>query len=311
MAVDAPLRVPNETGSRACDRALSAEWRQFHAGAYPANRRLLARNGIVRGEALAAALTERFQFNETNVVPRRTKARLVCEVYPHPALVSLFGLGRILKYKRGRGRSYEERWPEFERYRSLLRGLRKANPPLRRTKQFLKDTDVCRPARRGFAGLRGRSRRADLRLCRLIYVAARPAGRQAVWIAGGGSYSGAAADGVVMESGLGGLPWSRVFKQLVVTSRGCRHRKGTLTLSYPSSLTRPSQTLAGYLDKFPERPDPSRGFAATRALFGHLNQSTSVRPRRSSRVRFSKWLSSHRSWWPGGHKLLSIPSSFP
>ena len=147
VAVDAPLRVPNETGSRACDRALSAEWRQFHAGAYPANRRLLARNGIVRGEALAAALTERFQFNETDVVPRRTKARLVCEVYPHPALVSLFGLGRILKYKRGRGRSSEERWPEFERYRSLLRGLRKADPPLRRTKQFLKDTDVV--------GLRG------------------------------------------------------------------------------------------------------------------------------------------------------------
>ena len=142
VAVDAPLRVPNETGIRTCDRALSADWQRFHAGAYPANRRLLARDGVVRGEALTAALSERYKFYESDVIPRRTKARLVCEVYPHPALVSLFGLDSILRYKRGRGRSYEERWPEFERYRSLLRGLRKADPPLRRTKKLLTGTDV-------------------------------------------------------------------------------------------------------------------------------------------------------------------------
>ena len=147
VAVDAPLRVPNETGSRVCDQTLSRDWRRFHAGAYPASRQLLARDGVVRGEALTAALTERFKFIETDVIPQQTKARLVCEVYPHPALISLFGLERILKYKRGRGRTYEERWQEFERYRSLLRGLRKANPPLRGTKQFLKGTDVV--------GLRG------------------------------------------------------------------------------------------------------------------------------------------------------------
>ena len=142
VAVDAPLRVPNETGIRTCDRALSADWQRFRAGAYPANRRLLARDGVVRGEALTAALSERYRFHESDVIPRRTKARLVCEVYPHPALVSLFGLDSILRYKRGRGRSYEERWPEFDRYRSLLRGLRKADPPLRRTKKLLTGTDV-------------------------------------------------------------------------------------------------------------------------------------------------------------------------
>ena len=142
VAVDAPLRVPNETGTRPCDRALSADWQRFHAGAYPANRRLLARDGVVRGEALTAALSERFKFYESDVIPRRTKARLVCEVYPHPALISLFGLDSILKYKRGRGRAYEERWPEFDRYRTLLRGLRKADPPLRRTKKLLTGTDI-------------------------------------------------------------------------------------------------------------------------------------------------------------------------
>lgn len=142
VAVDAPLRVPNQTGSRVCDRALSAEWRAFHAGAYPANRRLLARNGVVRGEALVTALTVRFQFAEADTIPRRTKARLVCEVYPHPALVTLFDLPRILKYKRRPRRSYEERWAEFARYQTLLRSLRKADPPLKGTKRLLTKTDV-------------------------------------------------------------------------------------------------------------------------------------------------------------------------
>lgn len=142
VAVDAPLRVPNETGIRACDRALSADWRRYQAGAYPANRKLLERDGVVRGEALTAALSERFKFYESDVIPRRTKARLVCEVYPHPALVSLFGLDRTLKYKRGRGRSFEERWSEFDRYRKLLRKLRKADPRLRGTRRLLKSTQV-------------------------------------------------------------------------------------------------------------------------------------------------------------------------
>ena len=142
VSVDAPLRVPNETGIRACDRALSADWHRHQAGAYPANRKLLERDGVVRGEALTAALSERFKFSESDVIPRRTKARLVCEVYPHPALVSLFGLERILKYKRGRGRSFEERWSEFDSYQKLLWTLRKADPPLRRTRHLLTSTVV-------------------------------------------------------------------------------------------------------------------------------------------------------------------------
>lgn len=142
VAVDAPLRVPNETGTRNCDRALSADWHRYQAGAYPANRRLLERDGVVRGEVLTAKLSERFKFRVSDVVPRRTKGRLVCEVYPHPALVSLFGLERIVKYKRGRGRSFEDRWTEFSRYRKLLRRLRKADPPLRRTRRLLKSTEV-------------------------------------------------------------------------------------------------------------------------------------------------------------------------
>jgi predicted RNase H-like nuclease len=149
VAVDAPLRVPNQTGTRPCDAALSAQWRRYHAGALPANRARLAEDGVVRGEALVTALVQQLRFAEAAAIPRRSKARLVCEVFPHPAHVSLFGLDRILKYKRGR---VAQRRLELARYQQLLRGLRKASPPLKGTKKLLKGVDV--------ADLRGRGLKA-------------------------------------------------------------------------------------------------------------------------------------------------------
>ncbi len=146
VAVDAPLRVPNQTGSRPCDTALSADWRRFHAGALPANRARLAEEGVVRGEALVTALVRELRFAEAATIPRRSQARLVCEVFPHPAHVSLFGLERILKYKRGR---VDERRSEMARYQQLLRGLRKASPPLKGTKKLLTGVDVAELRGRG------------------------------------------------------------------------------------------------------------------------------------------------------------------
>ena len=149
VGVDAPLRVPNEKGSRDCDRALSAEWRQYHAGTCPANRRRVLRNGAVRGESLVQLLTERLRFSEAAVIPRRTRERLVCEVYPHATLVSLFSLGRSLKYKRG---PVAARRGELARYQMLLRSLRKGDPWLKGTKKLLTKVDV--------ATLRGRALKA-------------------------------------------------------------------------------------------------------------------------------------------------------
>ncbi|MBC8160057.1 MAG: DUF429 domain-containing protein, partial [Roseiflexaceae bacterium] len=51
VGVDAPLWVPNETGRRPGEAALAVSFQRYQAGAHPANRRLLARNGVVRGEA--------------------------------------------------------------------------------------------------------------------------------------------------------------------------------------------------------------------------------------------------------------------
>lgn len=144
IGIDAPLRVPNKSGSRPCDRSLSAEWRAFQAGALPANRRLLARGDppTVRGEAIVELLVERLRFSETVPIPRRADDRIVCEIFPHPAHVSLFGLETSLKYKARRKRTYEERWNEFARYQQLLRGLRKAKPALKGTRKLLTKVDV-------------------------------------------------------------------------------------------------------------------------------------------------------------------------
>jgi predicted RNase H-like nuclease len=149
VALDAPLRVPNETGIRPCERELNADWARYHAGAHPANRRLLAREGIVRGEALVEMLVHQHRFAEATSIPRRSPDRLVCEIYPNPAQISLFGLDQIIKYKRG---PITARRQELLRYQTLLRTLRKAKPSLKKTKALLVRTDV--------ATLRGRQLKA-------------------------------------------------------------------------------------------------------------------------------------------------------
>ncbi|MCX7750658.1 MAG: DUF429 domain-containing protein [Candidatus Bipolaricaulota bacterium] len=127
VAVDAPLVVPNERGTRAGDRALTAAYRRHEAGTYPANR---ARLGpVVRGEALLGRL-QALGFTHGPRIVRRTPVRHVVEVYPHAAAVELFGLSRTLKYKARPGRSVEFRWAELERLRELLGSLAWRTPSL-------------------------------------------------------------------------------------------------------------------------------------------------------------------------------------
>lgn len=90
VAVDAPLRVPNLSGQRRAEAELNRVFRAYAAGAHPANRRLLEKNGQVRGEALVQALS-RYGFREQANIERGKLTRQVTEVFPHSALVSLFG----------------------------------------------------------------------------------------------------------------------------------------------------------------------------------------------------------------------------
>ncbi len=129
IAVDAPLRVPNLTGQRKAEAELNRVFRAYEAGAHPANRRLLARDGQVRGEALVQALSN-WGFQERAEIQQGSLTRQVTEVFPHSAMVSLFGLSRTLKYKARPKRTWQERQQAWHLYQHHLRSLTLADPAL-------------------------------------------------------------------------------------------------------------------------------------------------------------------------------------
>ena len=98
VAVDAPLVVHNKTGRRVADAEVSARYRAFEAGALPTNRTILGddHRGGRLWRALAASGATLFED-----LAKRDAPRLVLECFPHVAMVELFGLERIIKYKRG------------------------------------------------------------------------------------------------------------------------------------------------------------------------------------------------------------------
>ena len=110
LAIDAPLIAPNATGSRPVDKQITLDFGKYHAGCYPANStkcvrplrvaKLLRDNGYVVGYDLKSA------------------ARMATEVYPHPAMIRLFYLDRIIKYKKG---AVAAKKLEFKRLQGLLR----------------------------------------------------------------------------------------------------------------------------------------------------------------------------------------------
>lgn len=128
VAVDAPLWVPNLEGKRACEQQVTSEWAYAHAGPYPSNRTRF--DNDIRGEKIVKMLNEKFGFVESVEIAPHVGKRLICEVYPHPAHVSLFARNSILKYKKKGKRTYEECWSELEEYQRLLKGLAASDPTL-------------------------------------------------------------------------------------------------------------------------------------------------------------------------------------
>jgi predicted RNase H-like nuclease len=136
VAVDAPLQVPNATGRRPAEAELARVFRQYEAGAHPANRQRLACDGGVRGEQLVAAL-ERRGFIHKPTITAGDPVRQVIEVFPHPAMVAIFGLERTLKYKARPQRPLALRQAEWQRYQDYLRTLTRADPALHGQEKLL------------------------------------------------------------------------------------------------------------------------------------------------------------------------------
>ncbi|HMQ30152.1 MAG TPA: DUF429 domain-containing protein [Chloroflexaceae bacterium] len=164
VAVDAPLLVPNVTGRRPAEAALARVFRPYEAGAHPANRALLDRGGAgVRGELLVARLAAH-GFAAAPAVAAGQGGRLVTEVYPHAAMVALFGLPRTLKYKARGRRGPGERHAAWRAYQAHMLDLAAADPPLRGPLDLL-ETRV--ETLRG-AALKGYEDRVDALLCAYI-----------------------------------------------------------------------------------------------------------------------------------------------
>jgi len=108
LAIDAPLFAPNPPGtSRQADKRTTQLYGWAHAGVDPANYKIAA-----RPMALAAQLEARNWYLcpyalRTELTTARHERRdprglFALEVYPHAACVGLFGLQRIISYKKGR-----------------------------------------------------------------------------------------------------------------------------------------------------------------------------------------------------------------
>jgi predicted RNase H-like nuclease/ppGpp synthetase/RelA/SpoT-type nucleotidyltranferase len=123
VAFDAPLVVVNETGNRPCEAELNRDFAPFDAGAHPSNTRKREFQGTPRGARLADALG-------LDIDPASTAPRRALEVYPHPATIALFRLGRTLKYKQRTGRTLTALTSELGRLVGLLEGLAAAQVPL-------------------------------------------------------------------------------------------------------------------------------------------------------------------------------------
>ncbi|MFC6341580.1 DUF429 domain-containing protein [Nocardioides hankookensis] len=100
VAVDAPLVVVNATGSRPAEQQLTRDFRRFEAGTHPSNTGKPEFANGTRG----ARVCKMFGLD---MDPRSGRKRRAIEVYPHPATVVLFGLGKTLKYKAKPGRSLD------------------------------------------------------------------------------------------------------------------------------------------------------------------------------------------------------------
>jgi predicted RNase H-like nuclease/ppGpp synthetase/RelA/SpoT-type nucleotidyltranferase len=124
VAFDAPLIVRNLTGNRPAEALLNADFARFDAGAHPVNTGKLELDG---GQPRAARIAARLGLDMN---PSSGRARRAIEVYPHPATVALFRLGRTLKYKNKPGRDFSRLRDELLLLVGLLESCASAVPPL-------------------------------------------------------------------------------------------------------------------------------------------------------------------------------------
>lgn len=144
IAIDAPLIITNDGGQRPCETLVSRAYGSRHASCHTSNR---SRFPDAASVSLAEALVSRGYRHPGENLSRRT----LLEVYPHPALIELFALPSVLKYKKGR---VALRAQGLAQLQSLLATLQFAEPALRTTPSL--SSLLAAPP----ASLRGSARKA-------------------------------------------------------------------------------------------------------------------------------------------------------
>jgi predicted RNase H-like nuclease len=112
ITVDAPLVCPNHTGTRPVDRLTHRMFHREHAACHPANLTKCPRPPRILEKLQGLGMEVGWQTGRG--------VKTVAEVYPHPAMVRLFELPRIVKYKKG---TVKERKQEFRRLQRLMKKL--------------------------------------------------------------------------------------------------------------------------------------------------------------------------------------------
>jgi predicted RNase H-like nuclease len=98
IAIDAPTIINNHTGMRLADKLTHKYFGRYHAGCYPAN---LGLKFAPRTTGFSQSLLAR-NFHHAPTIEPQQPGRYQIEVFPHPATINLFGLTKILKYKKGK-----------------------------------------------------------------------------------------------------------------------------------------------------------------------------------------------------------------
>lgn len=116
VAIDAPIVVPNLTGRRDCEQEIHAHFGRFDAGAHSTNRSKPSMDPP-RAETLVRRLGLAFDPSS------HERSGLAIEVYPHPAMVGLWDLDLILKYKHKAKYAFEFRREQFVLLLDHLNGI--------------------------------------------------------------------------------------------------------------------------------------------------------------------------------------------
>jgi predicted RNase H-like nuclease len=100
IAIDASLVVINETGQRSCEREIAKTFGRNHASCHTSN---LGRPYATTGMRLVGELEKLGFGHDFNIGQAKQRSgRWLFELYPHPAMIRLFKLDRIIRYKKGR-----------------------------------------------------------------------------------------------------------------------------------------------------------------------------------------------------------------